>query len=177
MDPLYQYLLYGAAGIYCLLLGISAITDVTRFIIPNLVVLALILLFVVTAALLPIETDWISHFGAALVVFGGGIVLYAIKAFGAGDVKLIAALALWTGFDHLLPFLIYVSLLGGGLALGLLVLRRVIFSLQVGIANGDSVTMPRLLIQGEPVPYGLAIAPAGIIVAYSLPHLGQLLFL
>lgn len=177
MDPLYQYFLYGATGIYCLLLLISAYTDVTKFIIPNLVVLALILLFVLTALVLPIETDWLSHFGAALVVFAGGIVLYAIKAFGAGDVKLIAALALWTGFDHLLPFLVYVSLLGGGLALGLLVLRRLVFNLQVSIANADSIATPKFLIQGEPVPYGVAIAPAGIIIAFSLPHLGELLFL
>jgi prepilin peptidase CpaA len=177
MDPIYQYFLYGVAACYTLLLVVSAITDVTRFIIPNLVVLALIVLFVVTAAVLPIETDWLSHIGAAAVVFAGGIVLYAIKAFGAGDIKLLAALALWVGFDHLIGFLVYVSLLGGALALGLLVLRRVIFSLQVSMANSENVTMPRLLLQGEPVPYGLAIAPAGIAIAYYLPHLGELLFL
>src|SRR6516162_7232186 len=42
---------------------------------------------------------------------------------GGGDAKLAAATALWLGFDHLLPYLLYASLLGGALSVGLIWFR------------------------------------------------------
>src|SRR5499426_3030817 len=69
--------------------------------------------------------------GMSLYAFGmhlaaGGVVLVVAFAFfsqgwiGGGDAKLAAATALWFGFDHLLPYLVYASLFGGALTLALL---------------------------------------------------------
>ena len=36
----------------------------------------------------------------------------------------------------------------------------------------QNVTLPRLLLPGEQIPYGMAIAAGGIWAARKLPHLG-----
>ncbi len=40
---------------------------------------------------------------------------FAMGWVGGGDAKVAASVALWFGFDHLLNYLLYVSLLGGAL--------------------------------------------------------------
>jgi hypothetical protein len=39
-------------------------------------------------------------------------------------------------------------------------------------ASLAKLTVPRVLLNGEPVPYGLAIAPSAIILGTKLPQLG-----
>jgi len=56
-------------------------------------------------------------------------------------------------------------------------LRRLILGLRVAGAGSDASTLPRVLLSGEAVPYGLAIAPSAILVGRDLPHLGGFLFL
>ncbi|HKJ63361.1 MAG TPA: prepilin peptidase, partial [Hyphomicrobiales bacterium] len=112
--------------------------------------------------------------GAA--VFAGGAVLYAMNKLGGGDVKLLAAISVWAGFEHLPDLLLYVALGGGALAIGLIVVRRAIMSLRVAGAGGDTTSLPRVLLEGEAVPYGLAIAPSAILIGRDLPHLGAFLF-
>jgi prepilin peptidase CpaA len=72
-------------------------------------------------------------------------VLFALKALGGGDVKLLAALALWVDPLNFLRLLIIMSLLGGVLAL------------TIGII--DRVKKPKDRIA---VPYGVAISAAGL---------------
>jgi prepilin peptidase CpaA len=43
---------------------------------------------------------------------------------GGGDAKVAAGVALWFGFDHLLNYLVYASLLGGALTLLLIQFRQ-----------------------------------------------------
>ena len=42
---------------------------------------------------------------------------------GGGDAKLAAATALWLGFDHLLPYVLYASIFGGILTLAMIQLQ------------------------------------------------------
>src|SRR5258705_7383797 len=62
-------------------------------------------------------SDILFHVAASgtvlLVAFG----LFTQGWIGGGDAKLAASTALWLGFAHLLPYLIYPSLFGGALAL------------------------------------------------------------
>ena len=60
--------------------------------------------------------------GAALLV--AGMLLFSLNLVGGGDAKLLAAAALWIGYDQLVPFLFYVTIFGGALALILLAYRR-----------------------------------------------------
>ena len=172
MDALYVNLLYGVFGLYSVLLVVAAVFDSWKFIIPNAVSVALVALFVVTALILPFDVDWLSHLGAALAVFAGGAVLYGFGKLGAGDVKLMTAVALWAGLTELPDFLLYVALGGGALALGLMALRRILLGLQIALPRFGKIKLPRALLTAEPIPYGLAIAPGAIYLGDSLPHLG-----
>lgn len=67
---------------------------------------------------------------------------------GGGDVKLIAALALWLPLDRFLSMLVVMSLAGGAVTLAMLVEHRI---------KGDRDQ------GGIEVPYGVAIAIAGLL--------------
>jgi prepilin peptidase CpaA len=174
MDQSYLTIFYIASGLYTLLLCIAAAFDCWKFIIPNAITVALIALFVITARLLPYDMtwrDWLSHVGAAVAVLAGGAVLFAFNRMGGGDVKLMTAVAFWAGFEHLADLLLYIALAGGALAIGLIIVRRVLFGLMTA-ASLTKLAVPRMLLSGEPVPYGLAIAPSAIFVGTELPQLG-----
>ncbi len=161
-----------ALGLYVLLLATAAVTDIWQFKIPNAVSIALVVLFFPTALLLPLEVDWLSHIGAALVMFVAGVVAFALRWMGGGDAKLIAAVSLWAGFQHLLQFLFYFALAGGALALFLLVLRQVVSLLPVARPALAAGSLPRLLVKGEHIPYGVAISCGAVILGFGLPILG-----
>jgi prepilin peptidase CpaA len=84
---------------------------------------------------------------AATAVFLAGAVAFRFRLLGGGDVKLIAAAALWLGAAALGPFLLATALAGGALAIGFLLTRH----LREGLAAG--------------LPYGIAIAAGGILVS------------
>ncbi len=175
MDGSYLMILYVAFGLYSLLLCAAAAFDTWKFIIPNAITVALMVLFIVTALLLPIEMnlmEWLSHVGAAAAMLIGGAILFAFNKMGGGDVKLLTAVAFWAGFDHLAALLLYVALVGGALAIILIVLRRLILSLRTASTGLGKIKIPRVLLEGEAVPYGLAIAPTAIYLGTQLPHLG-----
>src|SRR6185503_568446 len=78
----------------------AVVIDVISYRIPNMLVLALVALFLILAGLNWNDVDWfewLGHFAAAILVFGVGILLYALRQMGAGDVKLLSAVALWAG--------------------------------------------------------------------------------
>jgi len=165
MTGIQSTLPYAAFLIYCVLLLVAAIFDVWKYMIPNWVSLGLAGLFLVTAPFLPMPVGWLSHLGAGGAILAVGMVFFALGRLGGGDVKLIAAVSLWTGFEYLFDFLVYVSLAGGILALLLLLARRIL---------REHPIVPQVLRAGESIPYGLAIAPAAILVGGLLPALGSL---
>ena len=180
MDESYMVILYIAFALYALLLGIAAVFDTWKFVIPNAIAVALVVLFIATALLLPFEMtwmEWLSHVGAAVAVFVGGAVLYAFNKMGGGDVKLLTAVAFWVGFEHLAELLLYVAIAGGVLAIGLIVMRKIIMSLGAANTRLAEVKLPRVLLEGEAVPYGLAIAPISIYLGTKLPQLGAYIWI
>lgn len=95
--------------------------------------------------------------GCAALVFALFAGLFALRMMGGGDVKLIAALALWLPPVPLLRLLILMALLGGVLAAGMLVHARIRRR-----ATGDIE-----------VPYGVAIALAALFILCE-PNLNQI---
>src|SRR3546814_3100054 len=97
------------------------------------------------------------------------LVAYRFGVVGGGDLKLMTAVSLWAGLDALPQLLLWTALAGGAFALGLIVLRRLLGGLLFVQPFAETVTLPRLLLPGEAIPYGVAIALGVILVARNLP--------
>jgi len=144
--------------------------DVTRFVIPNWLVALLLVLYPLYVVLSPQEIGWAGALGVAVIAFAIGLLLFATKIMGGGDVKLLVVCCLWVGIPAIITFLLYTSLLGGALALLLLLGRP---SLGYFWANTfPDRLIPRLFKKGEPAPYGVAIAGAMIILVLQFKITG-----
>lgn len=154
---------------FALLMLIAAWTDVQRYTIPNWIVLAMLGLWVVASPFLGL--GW-GEAGLSvltfIVVLALGMALWAPGWLGGGDVKLIAAGALWFGWPDVLAFILFSAAAGGVVALILIALRRISPALPVSAEFLGKTP----LAQGAPAPYAVAIAAGTLIV---LP--GSTLFL
>jgi prepilin peptidase CpaA len=154
---------------FVLILVAAAISDVMTYRIPNVLVLALGALFIIAGSLHFAQTAWLSHFGAALLCLAGGLVFYQFGQMGAGDVKLLTALALWAGMGGLIALLLYVSL-SGLVALPLILLARsLVVWAQATKRWREGWAVPRVLTKKQGVPYGVAIAFGGILMVALTP--------
>ncbi|MDE3061132.1 MAG: prepilin peptidase [Pseudomonadota bacterium] len=133
--------------------------DGTRYLIPNWLVGSLLLLYPVAVYTGHGHADWKMALLGMAIVFVVGYFVFARKWMGGGDIKLLTACALWAGWYNLLDFLIMVALLGGVFAVLVWVLRKVLLHLPVKVSF-------RLLKDGEPIPYGVAIA-VGFLIAMA----------
>ncbi len=141
--------------------GLAAWSDFRGFRIPNIVSLVILGMFIVTYAGLSAlgEREIIfmplkSHIGAALLVLVVTLAMFALKQFGAGDSKFATVIALWVGLSGLVPFLLYMSLAGGVIAIISLVLKKK--KIFTNPPEGSWIDKAQ---QGYPsVPYGIALA-------------------
>lgn len=144
--------------VFALLLAAAALTDLAIYRIPNALVAALIWLFVIVAAFRFSEVPWAGHLLAAALCLGIGLPLYRFGQMGAGDVKLMVAVALWSGLVALLPLLIFIALSGLAIMLSIVSLRYlVVAGRRFSLLSSDG-ELPRVLRHGEGIPYGMAIA-------------------
>ncbi|HLZ78709.1 MAG TPA: prepilin peptidase, partial [Sphingomonas sp.] len=145
---------------FILIVAAAAVQDIVTFRISNIFFLLLIALFgawIVATG----EYDILQNLAVFGVTLGIGTLLFARGWLGGGDVKLLAATALWFNFAQGLGLLAAITLGGGLLALLLVVARRM---LPVSLYHRRR--WPILQPKG-PIPYGLAIA-AGAIVASQM---------
>ncbi|WP_422056906.1 A24 family peptidase [Sphingomonas sp.] len=84
--------------------------------------------------------------GIALGVFALFAAAFQFGMMGGGDVKMIAALALWFPFDKLISLIVIMSLVGGALTLVMLIEKWV-----------------RRRSEQPEIPYGIAIAIAALL--------------
>lgn len=152
---------------YSILLLAVAASDFWRFRIPNLLILALAALFVVSGLLRPDMVAWESHLGAGLLMFGVGVALFALGLMGAGDSKLLAVTGLWTGLELLPLHLACTASLGLALIQLLLSIRQLRVRLvPAGPASAATTPwLPEALLPGRSIPYGIAIAGSAGAVA------------
>ena len=132
--------------------------DASKYLIPNWLVGMVLALYPVFVLMAPVPVDW----PGALLVFGAffvvGIIIFALRWVGGGDVKLLMALSLWVGTTAWMEFLLLVAILGGALAVALMVGRPCYAFLLSKLKNPPGI--PKILTVGAPLPYGLAIAAA-----------------
>jgi len=143
------------------MMAFAASSDLFTMTISNRVTLMLVGGFFALAAITGVDAaEMISHLSAGCVVLVAGFGLFARGIIGGGDAKLAAAAALWLGFDHLLPYLLLASLLGGALSIGLIWFRMA--PLPEWLARQTWVE--RLHSKDGGVPYGIALAAAALAV-------------
>lgn len=137
----------------------AALSDLFTLKIPNRLSIILVAVFFPLALLagLPLET-MAMHVAAGAGILLIGFILFSTGTLGGGDAKLLAAASLWVGLAPLVDFFTYVALIGGALAVGILIYRRVP---DESLAGPDWAL--RLHDKSIGIPYGIAIAGAALI--------------
>lgn len=137
----------------------AAAFDLFTMTIPNRISMALVGGFVLVAPLsgLPLPTIGM-HVAAGGLVLAVGFFAFVRGWLGGGDAKLLAAAALWLGFDSLDSFLLMVGLLGGVLSCTILAFRVYV---PASMFKGPH-WLVRLHGKDNGVPYGLAIGAAAL---------------
>lgn len=146
--------------VFPLLMAFAASSDLLTMRISNKVVLALVAGFFVLALIVGMPLDRLgAHIACGALVLAVAFAFFALRWIGGGDAKLAAATALWLGFGLTLPYLVYAALLGGALTLLILALRRWPITPRLGRIGW----IARLHDARQGVPYGIALAAAGLI--------------
>ena len=157
--------------IFPLAMAFAAAYDLFSMTLPNWISLALIVGFALLASLLGLGWS-VAGLHVALAV-GALIVTFTMFSFGwigGGDAKFFAAACLWLGPEQMLIYTIYAALLGGALTLLILFVRTL--PLPVGLYS--QVWIARLHNAEEGVPYGIALAGAGLLVYPQTPFMAKL---
>jgi prepilin peptidase CpaA len=147
--------------LFPLLMAYAASSDLLTMRISNELVLLLVVGFFVAALAAQLPLDQIGmHLIGALIVLACAFAFFSFGWIGGGDAKLAAATTLWLGFAIMLPYLVYAALLGGALTLSVPALRRWPLPAMLGRIKW----IDRLHDRKQGVPYGIALAAAGIMV-------------
>jgi prepilin peptidase CpaA len=150
-----------ALFVFPLLMAYAASSDLLTMRISNRLILLLLVGFLAVSLLAGFSLELIGmHLASAAIVLAVSFSFFALRWIGGGDAKLIAATTLWFGFEGMLQYLVYASLLGGALTLSLLAVRRWPLPLQLK----QVVWIDRLHDGQTGVPYGIALAAAGLLV-------------
>ena len=150
---------------------VGMVWDALRLRIPHTVCLVILLLMPAWGLLQQADVPWLQHLLGFVVTFVVGFILWRLGWFGGGDVKFLSAIAIWFGIRDLGFFLVAVSLLGAVLAILLLLLRWAYGALPHRRTDGAARTIP-LLQKGDPVPYGIAIGLAAILLRGAMFDIG-----
>lgn len=164
---------YLAVGVI-VCVGIAAAVDVQRGRIPNGLTYAAIAVGLASRAVSGGWRSLLDGLGAGLI--GGGVffIFFLVRGMGAGDVKLMAAVGVWSGLRQLPAVMIATALAGGILALGMMLIHKRAsttlrnvgslfrFHLMSGLAPHPEINLQNP--QALRLPYALAIAAGTIYV-------------
>src|SRR5215471_478634 len=141
------------------MMAFAASSDLMTMTISNRISLALTLGFFGLALVLGLSaTDVAWHVAAGVAVLA--FTFFCLGWIGGGDAKLTAVIALWFGFEHLLNWALYASLLGGVLTMAIIRFR--VTPLPALLTGQDWIE--RLHRSDAGVPYGIALAAAALAV-------------
>ena len=146
------------------MMALAASMDLLTMTIPNRLSAALVVAYVALAmAIRAPMHDVLLNLSCGAVVLSVMFVFYSLRWIGGGDAKLASAIALWLGWASILDFSVAAALCGGLLTLLILGARYIrlpaMFERRAWIA--------RLHDKATGVPYGIALAAAGMI---QYPH-------
>jgi prepilin peptidase CpaA len=146
------------AAAFVLILIWASATDIKYRRIPNWTVVAIVILYIPWIFVGPGVSLSLS-FAAGAIAFFTGVTLYALGLLGAGDSKLITAVALFVGLAKLPQFALATAVAGGILALVMILSqpKRVLVMLNMR-GRADF---------GRNVPYGVAIAVGALLIVFG----------
>jgi prepilin peptidase CpaA len=178
MEALAYILTYMSVPLYVFILLAAGVNDLSHYRIPNMLPVMLAGLFVIAAMASPYHSvDWLNYLGAFVLVLVVGMGLWRFGILGAGDVKLLAAAAFWVGLRALPDFLLWVGLSGAAIVVLLLVVRRMVVWIGAGWSVIGRMELPRVLVTGEGIPYGVAIAAGGLYWLTAAPYFAEVRYL
>lgn len=145
----------------------ALLTDLFSMTIANRVSLILLATFMIVAPLAGMDMmTYFQHLGVGLLVLACTFVLFAIGGMGGGDAKLMAATAVWFGWNmSLVEYLVVASILGGALTFVIILYR----SSNLPVVLGRLDFMNRMAQKNEGIPYGIALGSAGLWIAPQMP--------
>jgi prepilin peptidase CpaA len=153
------------------LMVVAAFADLLSMTIPNWLTIALAAGFFIVAALIGLEWADISvHIAVAIGAFALSLTLFWLGWIAGGDVKLFVATSLWVGPQWIVAYSLYASVFGMILALILLFLR----ALRLPSMLMSQGWLVRLHNPEEGIPYGIALAGAGLLIYPSAPFMSVL---
>lgn len=156
-----RLMMFPALLLFPALQAFAASSDLLTMTISNRISLTLVAGFFVLALVVGLSPmTVVAHIGAGGLVLLVAFIFFAQGWIGGGDAKLAAATALWLGFDHLLPYLLYASVFGGLLTLILLMSR----GLPLPPLLLRQAWAVRLHDKDSGIPYGIALAAAALTV-------------
>ncbi len=146
--------------LFPLLMAYAAASDLLTMTISNRVSIALLVGFAVLALAtgMSIMTLLENHLACGLAMLVLTFTLFAFGWIGGGDAKLAAATAVWLGWTHILDYGLTASSLGAVLTFGILAMRKV----ELPPRLVGQAWIARLHAAGNGVPYGIALAAAGL---------------
>ena len=173
-----------ALTLFCGLLLWAAVSDFRRYLIPNQVSLGALALFPVYVMSAPVPVQW----QLALAIAAGFLVvafgMYLVRAIGAGDAKLLPVVVLWAGPKNLVLFILILAA-SSVVPAGIVGLRAAVAQMKAnataqGAGGAAAVEISGLArLRGAvgalgytqllklKMPYGVAIAAGGIVVAVN----------
>ncbi len=157
-------------AVFLALMIYAAGHDVMTMTIPNHISIALVALFpfaALVSGLTLVEAGW--HLAVFTATFAVAVALFALKVFGGGDAKLLSATALFIGPAAMSPFVMGIAVCGGALTLVIIIARRL-----APVTEPVGPWMPRSLVDGQGVPYGVAITAGAFLAIPSSPLLAGL---
>jgi len=148
-------------GLFPAVMCFAAASDIVTMTISNRLSLLLAASFFVAAALIGMPIAQVGmHAVAGIAVLAITFGLFAAGWIGGGDAKLAAATALWLGLPLLLEYFLFASIFGGALTLLLLTARN--WPLPSAVVGTPWIE--RLHARETGVPYGVALAAAGLVI-------------
>ncbi len=152
-------------------MAFAAATDLFTMTVPNRLALVLAVSFFIMAPLVSLGlADVGLHVALALAALAITFAFFSFGWIGGGDAKLFAATCLWLGPAAMLAYSINAALLGGALTLVLLIWR----GLPLPLLLTNQGWLVRLHNSDEGVPYGIALAAAGLLVYPATPFMAAL---
>jgi prepilin peptidase CpaA len=152
--------------VFPLLMIFAALADLFTMTIPNRVSLVLIAAYLLLALYLRLPLATVGlHLSCGVAMLALTFTMFQMGWIGGGDAKLAAATALWLGWPALFEYGLAASLFGGALTVAILALRH--YDLPEKLLSVGFIA--KLAEKNGGVPYGIALALAGLVI---YPHTG-----
>jgi len=178
LHPLFNSIPFIVGSIFIL----AAILDFLYYRLPNKLFYAIFYLFpiyIVLSFKFHLMSNYLVFVGSILI----GFVLFSTTIIGGGDAKLLAAISLWIGWTNIVPFMLWMLVLGGAISCFYLMFPKAIYhitaqmrefiqkqallkkSIRFLVSDIDVIEGEILSLQQKRmIPYGISIAGAGLII-------------